>query len=90
MIYYSNCPKVLRGSSASELLDDFQATFKIHQEVSQMKTDLESSRSTRTIDILEKYLTLQCRSKGNISGGTRERRGCEPVGGVGVFSPRKF
>lgn len=48
----------MRGSSASELLDDFQVAFKNHREASQMKTDLESSRSTRTIDILEKYLTL--------------------------------
>jgi len=51
----------VQGSSASELLDDFQATFQSHQEASQMKTDLESSRSTRTIDILEKYLALDTR-----------------------------
>ena len=25
----------------------------------------------------------QCRSKGNISGGARERRSCEPLGGSG-------
>ena len=51
----------MQGSSASELLDDFQATFKSHQEASKMKTHLESSRSTRTIYILEKYLALDTR-----------------------------
>ena len=33
---------------------------------------------------------FQCRSKGNISGGARERRRREALGGVGVCSPRKF
>ena len=32
----------------------------------------------------------QCRSKGNISGGARERRGCEPVGGSGGILPQKI
>ena len=32
----------------------------------------------------------QCRSKGNISGGERERPGREPVGGCGGKLPQKI
>ena len=32
----------------------------------------------------------QCRSKGNISGGTRKRRRREPLGGFGACSPENF
>ena len=32
----------------------------------------------------------QCRSKGNISGGARERRRRELLGGLGVSSTRKI
>ena len=32
---------------------------------------------------------MQCRSKGNISGGARERRRRDPLGGLGACSPRK-
>ena len=34
--------------------------------------------------------TIQCRSKGNISGGARERRRREPLGGCGGMLPQKI
>ena len=34
-------------------------------------------------------ITRQCRSKGNISGGARERRRREPLGGSGGMLPQK-
>ena len=33
---------------------------------------------------------MQCRSKGNISGGARERRRREPLGGCGGMLPQKI
>ena len=33
---------------------------------------------------------LQCRSKGNITGGARERRRREPLGGSGGMLPQKI
>ena len=33
---------------------------------------------------------LQCRSKGNITGGARERRRPEPLGGSGGMLPHKI
>ena len=35
-------------------------------------------------------LIQQCRSKGNISGGARERRTCEVLGGCGGMLPQKI
>ena len=33
---------------------------------------------------------IQCRSKGNVSGGARERRRREPLGGSGGMFPQKI
>ena len=36
------------------------------------------------------YHSIQCRSKGNITGGARERRRREPLGGSGGMVPQKI
>ena len=36
------------------------------------------------------YIYIQCRSKGNISGGARDRRRREPLGGSGGMFPQKI
>ena len=38
----------------------------------------------------DSFLKLQCRSKGDISGGARERRRREPLGGVWGHAPPKI
>ena len=40
--------------------------------------------------ILTTVLLFQCRSKGNISGGARERRRREALGGCGGMLPQKI
>ena len=41
-------------------------------------------------DQSNKSSRIQCRSKGNISGGARERRRREPLGGSGGMLPLKI
>ena len=56
-----------------------------------MVTYIRNDVTTSTFSgVLTNILSIQCRSKGNISGGARERRRREALGGCGVCSPRKF
>ena len=45
-----------------------------------------SGKSTTT----QFYVYIQCRSKGNITGGARERRRRKPIGGCGGMLPQKI
>ena len=42
------------------------------------------------VDVVRYIVTPQCRSKGNISGGARERRRCEPLEVSGGMLPQKI
>ena len=42
------------------------------------------------LELTGKFRSAQCRSKGNISGGARERRRREPLEGSGGMLPQKI
>ena len=53
--------------------------------------DIGECGSSNDRDIfLNSLVAFQCRSKGNITGGARERRRREPLGGSGGMLPQKI
>ena len=59
------------------------------EEVKLELADMELHRPKDNLSHNERR-ALQCRSKGNITGGARERRRREPLGGSGGMLPQKI
>ena len=75
---------------------DLHCKFSSHV-ISILASQIKEKRNNLSLKVKKKnciHLSIpkiaQCRSKGNISGGARERRRHEPLGGSGGMVPRKI